>query len=313
VLELTDLTKRFGDVVALAGLSMAVRPGRVHGFVGRNGSGKTTTMRIALGLLDPDAGQVRWRGAPPSADDRRAFGYLPEERGLYPRMRAGEQVAYIGRLSGLPAGEARTRADRWLGDLGLSDRAGDRVETLSLGNQQRVQLAAALVQEPDLLLLDEPFSGLDPVGVDVLTGVLRAQTARGAAVVFSSHQLELVERICDEVTIVDAGRVVAAGPIARLRSERSRPLVRVELAGGSSRWAAGLPGARGVHTDGDAVLVELADGADDQGVLDAARAAGRVVRFERVVPSLAELFREVVRVADPGAAGGGPGTGGVAA
>ena len=295
MLELTDLTKRFGDVVALDGLSMRVEPGRMHGFVGRNGAGKTTTMRIALGLLDADGGTVAWRGSPPDPDERRRFGYMPEERGLYPKMRVVDQVAYFGELSGVPAGEARERALRWLSELGLGERLDERAEALSLGNQQRVQLAAALVQEPELMVLDEPFSGLDPVGVDVLAEVLRAQVQRGAAVVFSSHQLDLVERICDEVTIVDRGRVVAAGPIRTLRAERSRPLVRVELEGGWSQWAADLPGVTGVSTDDGSVLVELADPAQDQAVLDAARATGRVVRFERVVPSLTDLFREVVQ------------------
>jgi ABC-2 type transport system ATP-binding protein len=294
MLELAEVTKRFGPVVALDGLSLSVTPGRMHGFVGRNGAGKTTTMRIVLGLLSPDSGTLRWQGRPPGADDRRRFGYLPEERGLYPKMRVADQVTYFGRLSGLEAAEARRRADRWLDRLGLADRAGAAVETLSLGNQQRVQLATALVQVPDLLVLDEPFSGLDPVGVDVLVDVLRAEATRGAAVVFSSHQLDLVERVCDEVTIIDAGRVVATGPIPALRAERTRPLVRVELEGGWSQWARDLAAARAVRTEGDAVLVELAEDGDDQAVLDAARAAGRVVRFEPVVPTLAELFREVV-------------------
>jgi ABC-2 type transport system ATP-binding protein len=296
VLELTDLTKHFGDVTALDGLSMRPGPGRMHGFVGRNGAGKTTTMRIVLGLLDPDGGSVTWNGAPPGAEDRRTAGYMPEERGLYPKMRVLDQVAYFGTLSGLPPAEARDRAGQWLTELGLAERLGDRAEALSLGNQQRVQLATALVQGPELLVLDEPFSGLDPVGVDVLARVLRAQADRGATVVFSSHQLDLVERICDEVTIVDAGRVVAAGPIPQLRTERARPLVRVELEGGWSHWAADLPVARSVRPENGSVLVELADwGDDDQIVLDTARATGRVVRFERVVPSLADLFREVVQ------------------
>ncbi len=295
MLDLIELTKRYGEVTALDGLSMAVAGGRMHGFVGRNGSGKTTTMRIALGLARPDTGQMLWRGAPATSGDRRRFGYMPEERGLYPRMRLVDQVAYLGELSGLPGADARAAAARWLDDLGLGDRLGDRAETLSQGNQQRVQLAAALVHDPDLLVLDEPFNGLDPVGVDLLSDVLRAQVARGVAVVFSSHQLELVERLCDEVTIVEAGRVVAAGDIRVLRTGRGRPLVRVELDGGWTQWADGLEGALSVRAVDGAALIELADGADDQAVLDAARAAGRVVAFEHVVPTLAETFREVVQ------------------
>jgi ABC-2 type transport system ATP-binding protein len=294
VLELKGLSKRYGDVVALDELSMVVAGGRMHGFVGRNGAGKTTAMRVALGLTTPDTGEVRWRGAPPTADDHRRFGYMPEERGLYPTMRVAEQVAYFGELSGLDRTTSRAHAERWLTDLGLGERLGDRAEQLSQGNQQRVQLAAALVQDPDLLILDEPFNGLDPVGVDVLSDVLRTQAERGAAVVFSSHQLELVERLCDEVTIIETGRVVAAGPIARLRAEHGRAAVRVELDGGWTQWADSLPEARSVRPDNGAVVIELTDGADDQAVLDAARAAGRVVAFERVVPSLADLLREAV-------------------
>jgi ABC-2 type transport system ATP-binding protein len=295
VLDLIDLTKRYGGVTALDGLAMTVAGGRMHGFVGRNGAGKTTAMRIALGLARADAGEVTWNGAPVTADDRRRFGYMPEERGLYPKMSLVDQVAYFGELSGLSGGDARVAARRWLAELGLEERLTDRAETLSQGNQQRVQLAAALVQDPDLLVLDEPFNGLDPVGVDVLSDVLRAQVERGVAVVFSSHQLDLVERLCDEVTIVDAGRVVAAGEIRALRTGRSRPLVRVALDGGWTQWADGLDGTVAVRADGDAAVIELADGADDQAVLDAARAAGRVVAFERVVPTLTETFREVVQ------------------
>jgi ABC-2 type transport system ATP-binding protein len=295
VLELLDLAKRYGDVAALDRLSMTVAPGRMHGFVGRNGAGKTTAMRVALGLARPDAGQVRWKGEPVTDDDRRRFGYMPEERGLYPRMRLVDQLAYFGELSGMAGPEARDQGMRWLDELGLGDRGADRAESLSQGNQQRVQLAAALVHGPDLLVLDEPFNGLDPVGVDVLSEVLRAQVARGVAVVFSSHQLDLVERLCDEVTIVEAGRVVAAGELRALRTSRSRPVVRVELAGGSTQWAEGLDGVRSVRAVDGAALIELTDGADDQAVLDAARAAGRVVAFERVVPSLTDTFREVVQ------------------
>jgi len=296
-LELIDLHKRYGDVAALDGLTMTVAAGRMHGFVGRNGAGKTTAMRVTLGLVDPDAGTVRWRGAAPGVEDRRRFGYMPEERGLYPKMRLVDQVAYFGELSGMAGGDARREAERWLRDLGLGDRLTDAAETLSQGNQQRVQLAAALVQGPDLLVLDEPFNGLDPVGVDVLSGVLRDRVEAGAAVVFSSHQLELVERLCDEVTIVDAGRVVAAGAIGALRREHAHPVLRIELAGGDTAWASpptGLPGTRSVRSVNGSVLVELDDGADDQALLDAARAAGRVVAFVHELPSLADTFRQVV-------------------
>jgi ABC-2 type transport system ATP-binding protein len=294
MLELIELTKRFGNTVALDGLSLCATPGRIHGFVGRNGAGKTTAMRIAVGLAAADSGRVLWNGAPVDATSRAGFGYMPEERGLYPAMTARAQVTYFGELSGLGRAAAKTEADRVLSGLGITERAGDNVDKLSLGNQQRVQLAIALVQSPELLILDEPFSGLDPVGVDVLADVLCTEVARGTGVVFSSHQLELVERLCDEVTIVDSGRVVASGTIAALRAGQGAHRYRVVLDGGWTTWADSVRGARVVSDERGEVLLELAPGTDDQVVLDAARAAGRVLTFDRVTPSLAELFREVV-------------------
>jgi len=296
VLELIDLRRRFDDVVALDGVSFEVPDGEIVGFVGPNGSGKTTTMRITLGVLEPDAGTVRWRGRELEAAERRRFGYMPEERGLYPKMRVHEQLVYLARLHGLEPGDAGRRATEVLAVLGVAERARDRVETLSLGNQQRVQLAAALVHEPECLVLDEPFSGLDPVGVDVLAGVLRGQAReRSVSVVFSSHQLELVERFCDRIALIHRGRIVAQGTIEELRASRTRRLLRVEIGGTPDRWYDVVPGVELVETANGAVVLELADDVDEQRVLDVARAAGDVVHFSRVRPTLAELFREVVR------------------
>jgi len=294
MLELIGLTKRYGDVVALDGLSMTVGPGRIHGFVGRNGAGKTTTMRITLGLASAEAGEVRWQGRPATAADRRGFGYMPEERGLYPKMTALDQIVYFARLSGMGGAEATASGTAILESIDLGERSGEPVERLSLGNQQRCQLAAALVTSPELLVLDEPFSGLDPVGVDALAGVLKTQVHQGTAVVYSSHQLDLVERLSDEITIIDAGRVVASGAVAAVRRSRGVDQLKVALEGGATAWAENLPGARVVGHDGDEVVLELLDGADDQAVLDAARRAGRVRSFRREAPSLTELFREVV-------------------
>src|SRR4051794_11854710 len=215
MLEVADLARRYGDVVALDGLSFTVEAGQLFGFVGPNGAGKTTTMRIVMGVLEPDAGEVRWRGEPLGHGLRTHFGYMPEERGLYPKMRVRAQLVYLAALHGAPRPEAA--AERWIERLGLSERAGDRVEQLSLGNQQRVQLAAALVHEPEVLILDEPFSGLDPVGVDVLSGVLGEYAQTGVPIVFSSHQLELVERLCQAVAIIKDGRLVAVGDVDALR------------------------------------------------------------------------------------------------
>ena len=237
MLELKGLTRRYGDLVALDGLTFTVAEGQMFGFVGPNGAGKTTTMRIVLGVLEPDRGEVRWRGRPVDAETRRRFGYMPEERGLYPKMRVRDQLEYFARLHGLSATDAQSAAGYWIERLGVADRAGDRVEQLSLGNQQRVQLAAALVHNPEVLVLDEPFSGLDPVGVDVLAEVLADRAADGIPVIFSSHQLELVERLCEAVAIINRGRLVASGPVEELRSTGDERRYQVEVAGAATDWA----------------------------------------------------------------------------
>jgi ABC-2 type transport system ATP-binding protein len=292
VLELDGLTRRYGDVTALDGLTFGVRPGEVFGFVGPNGAGKTTAMRIVLGVLAPDAGAVRWEGRPIDGPLRARFGYMPEERGLYPKMRVREQLEYFARLHGATVDDAKRAADHWMQQVGVAHRAEDRVEELSLGNQQRVQLATALVHDPIALVLDEPFSGLDPVGVDVMSEVLvnRAREA-GVPVLFSSHQLELVERLCDGVAIVKDGRLVASGTVAELRARGEQGLWRVEVEGAPQGWADAVPGGQVHSANGSVTLVRTED---EQGLLDAARAAGRVTRFEPVAPTLAELFREAV-------------------
>ena len=294
MLELNDLTRRYGETVALDGLSLRVPEGEVVGFVGPNGAGKTTAMRIALGVLEPDSGEVLWRGAPATREVQRAFGYMPEERGLYPKMRVDRQLRYIATLHGDDDAGAARAADRWSERLGLGEKTEQRVEELSLGNQQRVQLAAALVHEPDMLILDEPFSGLDPIGTDVMSEVLNDRARDGAAVIFSSHQLELVERLCDSVAIVVEGRIVAAGKVDELRAERSEPRLRIDVEGAADGWADQVPAVKVIARDEQGVLVELHEGADDQALLDAARRAGRVKRFEPARPTLAELFREAV-------------------
>src|SRR5918993_58186 len=302
MLEFDRLTKRYGSKVALQDLSFAVRPGEVFGFVGANGAGKTTAMRIALGVLAADAGEVRWQGRAVTFATRRRFGYMPEERGLYPKMRVTEQLVYFARLHRLNE------------RLGVAERRDDAVEKLSLGNQQRVQLAAALVHDPEVLVLDEPFSGLDPVGVDALAGVLLDKAREGVPVVFSSHQLELVERLCDSVGIVNAGRMVAAGTVRELRAQGAHRqlLVRADAPSG---WAAGLPGVRVVSDRRGELVLDLDPDVDDQQVLAAAARAGRVEHFSRREPTLTELFREAVaeapaepaREREAGGPGGGPG------
>ncbi len=305
MLELDGLTRRFGDLTALDGLSFTVRPGQLFGFVGSNGAGKTTTMRIVMGIDDPDEGEVRFAGTRLTTARRERFGYMPEERGLYPKVPARRQLTYLGRLHGMSRADAARAADTLLERLGLAERGGDAVEKLSLGNQQRVQLAAALIHDPDLLVLDEPFSGLDPIGVDALAGILVERAAAGTPVVFSSHQLDLVERLCDAVAIIHAGRLVAEGTVDVLRDGAAGPVVRIELdapaasVGGAPTFdPSRLRGVVGVSTPAAGTWhVELAPDADAvvmDALLDAARAAGHVRHYGRWRPSLTERYRQVV-------------------
>jgi ABC-2 type transport system ATP-binding protein len=218
---------------------------------------------------------------------------MPEERGLYPKMKVGEQLTYLARLHGMSAAEAKASTERWTERLGVAARLGDEVEKLSLGNQQRVQLAAALVHEPRILVLDEPFSGLDPVAVDVMSKVLKEKAADGVPVVFSSHQLDLVERLCDRIGIVRSGRMEAMGTVSQLRAGGAVRLL-VDAPQAADGWAANLPGVTVLGRDGSVTELELVDGADDQVVLRAALATGPVREFARKLPSLTDLFRSVV-------------------
>jgi ABC-2 type transport system ATP-binding protein len=288
MLEIRGVSKRFGPVQALDDVTFSVRPGEVFGFVGSNGAGKTTTMRIVLGVLSADAGEVRWQGSPVDADLRRRIGYMPEERGLYPKMKVGEQLTYLARLHGLAAGETAAAVERWTTLLDIGHRLGDEVQKLSLGNQQRVQLAAALVHDPEVLVLDEPFSGLDPTAVEVMSAVLRRKADAGVPVIFSSHQLELVERLCDRIGIIAGGRMVAAGSVAELRERDASTVFDVQ--GPPEGWTSDVPGVLSV----DGTRVRLAPGTDDQQVLKAAPAAGPVHEFRRWRPPLTELYRDVV-------------------
>ena len=293
VLEVDRLSKRYEDVVALRDLSFQVRAGELFGFVGSNGAGKTTTMRIIMGVLGADAGAVRWAGVPLTFATRRHIGYMPEERGLYPKMRVLEQLVYLAELHGTPSDEARRNAARWLERLGLATRASDEVQALSHGNQQRVQLAAALVAGPEILILDEPFAGLDPLAVDVMSAVLRDEARAGIPVLFSSHQLELVEQLCDRVGIIRHGRMVAVGTVDELRQTKTERLW-VDVPGAAAGWTDRLPGVTALQTAGSRWLLELAPGVDDQAVLQAALVTGPVREFARDVPSLSELFRHFV-------------------
>jgi ABC-2 type transport system ATP-binding protein len=259
-------------------------------------------MRTLFGLVMPDGGTVRWRGRPVDSRCWRRFGYMPEERGLYPGMRVGEQIAYFGRLSGLSTRDAAAAAGRWMDRLGLAGRADSRIDRLSHGNQQRVQLATALVHDPELLVLDEPFSGLDPIGIATMTEVLRERADQGVGVVFSSHQLDLVEDVCEDVVIISRGRVVADGAIEELKAASGRRHLEVEVAGSGGAWLAGTNHHEVIDRDGDRVKLLVDADVDLDALLAAARAAGEVRRFSYEPPRLSELFMEAVTEPQPVAA-----------
>ena len=270
-LVVDHLFKRFGSVVALDDLAFEVPQGQVFGFLGANGAGKTTTMRIALGVLEPDAGRVTWRGVESHRLPRSAWGYLPEERGLYPRMRVLEQLEFFGGLHGVPADRARRDAMDWLRRFRAEDLADRRAEQLSKGNQQKIQFIAAVLHDPQVLLMDEPFTGLDPVNVMLLREAFLELRDRGRTVVFSTHQMEVAEALCESVAIVDRGRVVVGGPIREVRRATGRRMVRISVADDHRLpWLADLPGTRMIQVGMDRSTVELDAGLEPEAVLAAA-------------------------------------------
>lgn len=289
-IEIQNLYKRFGDVQALDGMDFTVHDGEMYGFVGSNGAGKSTTMRIALGVLAADSGEVLLNGRPLDDDSRRRIGYMPEERGLYGKEKILDQLVFLAKLHGVDGAAAKKRGTELLDQLGLGERLNDKLDDLSLGNQQRVQLAASLIHNPDILILDEPFSGLDPVAVDVMSTMLTDHARAGVPVIFSSHQLDLVQRLCDRIGIVTRGRMVAEGTVDELRS--GGPL-RYRVGTRARGW---IPaGASLVGEGADYVILETDSADNDQAILQAAMAAGPVHEFTRVVPDLADMFKEVVQ------------------
>ena len=299
MIEIAGVSRSFGDRRVLDDVSFSVAAGRMTGFVGGNGAGKTTTMRIILGVLAASSGEVRFNGKSITVDDRARFGYMPEERGLYPKMKVLEQLIYLGRLHGMSAGQAKSSAMSLIERLGLTERTNDPLESLSLGNQQRAQIAASLVHHPVALVLDEPFSGLDPMAVDVVVGVLRDYAAQGAPVLFSSHQLDIVERLCDDVVVIGDGRILAAGSRESLRAKHTGREFEIELAGAAADagWVREQPRVTVTHLDGGFARFEAEEDEAAQAVLAQAIADPRfsVRRFAPLTPSLAQIFKEVVQ------------------
>ncbi|AGF71817.1 ABC transporter ATP-binding protein [Corynebacterium halotolerans] len=288
-LHIDHLTKTFGETKALTDMTFSVHPGELYGFVGSNGAGKSTTMRIALGVLSADSGEVRFGEESMSDDIRRRIGYMPEERGLYGKEKIANQLTFFGQLHGMGKADAADSAVALLTRLGLGERLDDRLDDLSLGNQQRVQLAASLIHDPELLILDEPFSGLDPVAVEVMSQMLVERAEAGVPVIFSSHQLDLVQRLCDRIGIVAHGSMVTEGTVEALRT--SGPVL-FEVHTPARGWYPA--GTAVVEEEENRVVLDVGD-VDDQTVLHAALAAGPVHSFTRRVPDLTELFREVVQ------------------
>lgn len=288
-----DLHKKFGAVTALAGCSLNVAPGQMLGFLGPNGAGKTTAIRTVFGLVRPDTGVVTWQGRPIRQPERRSFGYMPEERGLYRKMQVRDQLLYFAQLHGHDRATAMKSTDCWLERFGLTDRATSKLEELSHGNQQRIQLIAALVHDPVLLVLDEPFAGLDPLGAANMAAVLQERAADGVAVLFSSHQLDVVEDLCEEVVIINNGAVVLSGKIDQLRADS--PVRYVEVAGDDVRWALDLAATTIVEQRPGRVRLAIEGDIDLASLAELASANGSVSQFVLEPPPLSEVFTEAVQ------------------
>ncbi len=296
-LMIDGLSKRFGSVAALDGLTFEVPRGQIFGFLGANGAGKTTTMRIVVvGVLGADAGSITWNGTDHRSLPRRTWGYLPEERGLYPRMKILDQLVYFAGLYGMPRDEAIREARAWLARFRVPEYADRRAEELSKGNQQKMQLLAASLHGPDVMLMDEPFTGLDPVNVALLREAFLDLRDRGKTIIFSTHQMDTVEAMCESVAIIDRGRVVVSGPIREVRRSTGRRMIRLSVEGDHRlEWLATIPGARIIRPGIDRSEIELDAGVEPEVVLAAAIARGaQVTHFEIADPSLEQVFLDHV-------------------
>ena len=294
MIHVEHVSKTFGSNQVLNDIDFTIKPGLMTGFVGGNGAGKTTTMRIILGVLDPSEGRVTVDGAPITPAYRAGIGYMPEERGLYPKMPVLEQIVYLARLHGVSKQQATNKAEELLTRLGLGERMKDPLESLSLGNQQRAQIAAALTHDPHALVLDEPFSGLDPMAVENTLDVLRDVANLGAPVLFSSHQLDVVERLCDELVIIADGQIRAAGSREEIRAANTIPAwdLRTDADTG---WVRSLRGIEVAEFDGGFVRFRADSPEAADSVLRQAIERGTVYSFAPVKPHLTEIFQEVIR------------------
>ncbi len=292
-----SITKRFGSVVALDGVSFTVEPGQIFGLLGANGAGKTTSMRIVLDILRADSGRITWRGTENNSLPRRTWGYLPEERGLYPRMRVGEQLRFFAALYGVADAESRRHIGDWLERFRIADYVDRKVEELSKGNQQKIQFIAAILHDPDVLIMDEPFSGLDPVNVRLLKEAFLEMKQRGKTLIFSTHQMEQVEELCESIAIIDRGRVVVSGALRDVKRAMGRQVVRLATDGDGHgiEWLKSIPGIELITQREDYVELHVPADRDPVTILRAAFDRDeRVTRFEIAEPSLEDIFVEHV-------------------
>ena len=295
MLQLTDVSRSFGSVRAVQDITLTIPRGSTFGLLGPNGAGKTTTMRMILGILIPDAGSVTWDGRPIDGAVRRRFGYLPEERGLYGKMKVRDQIEYFGRLHGMRDPEVGTRTTAWMERLGVAQYANRPCAELSKGNQQKVQVACAAMHQPEFLILDEPFSGLDPVNAEILLGVLRDLQAGGSTLVLSSHQMWQIENLCTDFCIIANGAVRAKGTLEELRADWPSRVVEVEPAGAAlSAVIAAEPGAHERPREPGKLAYDIPRDTDLPSLLRRLVAAGDITRFERLEPSLHEIYLRAI-------------------
>ena len=292
--EIESATKRFKDVVAVDNLSLTVPAGSIYGFIGPNGSGKTTTIRMILRILHADAGTIRVLGADSQTVTNDRLGYLPEERGLYKKMRVLELLQFFAALKGKSDGKATAR--RWLDELGLGDRENARVEQLSKGMSQKVQFIAAVIAEPELLILDEPFTGLDPVNTDVIKRAVLQLRDQGTTIIFSTHDMEVAEKMCDYICMIYKGNKVLDGTLEAIQDDYGQDVVRLKLENGQGTNLSNLPGVEHINDFGRLQELRLSPHADTQQLLTDLMNMGRIRHFELARPSLRDIF---VRIAGP--------------
>lgn len=293
MLQLKNLTKRFGPTYALKDMSFTVPDGEVFGFLGPNGAGKTTAMRAIFGLIKLDSGEVLWRNKNISQADKKTLGYMPEERGLYPKMTVQDQLIYIGRLHGLDARTAHHRAKILIEELQIQGGGSVKIESLSLGNRQRCQIAATLIHEPELLVLDEPFSGLDPISIDIVRNILLSYASLGRTVLFSSHQLEMVENFCQSVAIANHGHIAVADRIENLTTSTATLILKVRE-DPKGTFLDSISGIKFNKLEDESLQVELSDDTDPNIVLQAAMKAGTLERYEFARRPLSSVFKSVI-------------------